>query len=51
MEFLRDNWFWTVVFVFFILMHGGLWALWRPRVHAHLQLRREEVGIVTDATR
>jgi hypothetical protein len=23
MDFLRDNWFWIVVFVFFILMHAG----------------------------
>jgi hypothetical protein len=23
MEFLRENWFWIVVLVFFILMHAG----------------------------
>ena len=23
MQFLRENWFWIVVFVFFILMHAG----------------------------
>ncbi|MEZ5318110.1 MAG: hypothetical protein R2752_11970 [Vicinamibacterales bacterium] len=23
MDFIRDNWFWIVVFVFFILMHAG----------------------------
>lgn len=44
MEFLQNNWFWIVVFVFFILMHASGMGCGGHRHGGGDEKKREEGG-------